>query len=188
MRLTVNSGRDRPIPLRCPQTVGERGRHVLPSTSSHSCLGFQPACTRPSAGEVDRNRSSTMTQHETFIGIDVSKAQLDGAGRPSGERQQVPNTEAASAAWLSRGGGRRPPRSWWKPPDGWKCRWSAPWPPPGCRLVWSIHVRCATLPKPRGAGRRPMRWTPPCWRSVPKRYGRRRGRSPMTRRRTCGRC
>jgi transposase len=35
-----------------------------------------------------------MTPHEMFIGIDVSKAQLDWAARPSGERHQVPNTEA----------------------------------------------------------------------------------------------
>jgi transposase len=35
-----------------------------------------------------------MTQHEMCIGIDVAKAQLDWAARPSGERQQAPNTEA----------------------------------------------------------------------------------------------
>jgi transposase len=35
-----------------------------------------------------------MTETKHYVGIDVSKAQLDCASRPSGERQQVPNTEA----------------------------------------------------------------------------------------------
>jgi hypothetical protein len=35
----INSERDRPIPLRCPQTVGERGRHVRSPGSSYSCPG-----------------------------------------------------------------------------------------------------------------------------------------------------
>jgi transposase len=35
-----------------------------------------------------------MTDTPCVVGIDVSKAQLDWASRPSSERQQVPNTEA----------------------------------------------------------------------------------------------
>ena len=43
-----------------------------------------------------------------YVGIDVSKAQLDVAERPSGERAVIPHTEQAIAALVEQLGARRP--------------------------------------------------------------------------------
>ena len=43
-----------------------------------------------------------MSEHESFVGIDVSKAQLDIASRPSGERWQVRNDPAGCSSLVER--------------------------------------------------------------------------------------
>ena len=43
-----------------------------------------------------------------YVGIDVSKAQLDVAERPSGERAVIPHTEQDIAALVEQLGARRP--------------------------------------------------------------------------------
>ena len=43
-----------------------------------------------------------MTTHEVFVGIDVSKAQLDLCTLPDGEVWAVPNTPAGHAALVTR--------------------------------------------------------------------------------------
>lgn len=117
-----------------------------------------------------------------------AKAQLDWAARPSGERHQVPNTEAGISRLV----------------EPWRAA------PPTAIVVEATGrlevplvsaLAAAGLPvsvvNPRqvrdfakATGRWPktMRWTRPCWRSVPKRCARRRGRSPMRRPRSCARC
>jgi transposase len=49
-----------------------------------------------------------METRPLYVGIDVSKAQLDVAERPSGERAVMPHTEQAIAALVAQLGARRP--------------------------------------------------------------------------------
>jgi len=49
-----------------------------------------------------------METRPLYVGIDVSKAQLDVAERPSGERAVMPHTEQAIAALVAQVGARRP--------------------------------------------------------------------------------
>lgn len=93
-------GRDRPIPLRSYEAVREQGRHVHSNSSPNSCLGHQARILQGRAMKEDDGES--MSTQSLFIGIDVSKAQLDIAVRPTDERWAQPNTEAGIAKIVSR--------------------------------------------------------------------------------------
>jgi transposase len=58
-----------------------------PNSCQGRCLG-KPAFARPGTATFDDHDTDTMMRQEHFIGIDVSKAHLDVAVRPSGERKR----------------------------------------------------------------------------------------------------
>ena len=76
-----------------------------------------------------------MTTGSVFVGIDVSKAQLDLALRPEG-RFSVPNDEAGFAQIIERLRVVSPALVCWKPPAGWRSRSRGRWRRPGCRSSW----------------------------------------------------
>src|SRR5512139_1223520 len=89
MRNTV--GRDRPFASRSRETVSSMGRHGRSLDSPHSCLGPRsPHPARP-GGQEER----LMPQTPVFVGIDIAKAELVVAVRPTGDRWALANTEAA---------------------------------------------------------------------------------------------
>lgn len=80
-------------------TVAQPGRRpVVFALSSNSCLGLDPAC------KAEPSRTFLLPERMmTYLGIDVSKAQLDVHVRPSGATLQVANDAAGHAAlvtWL----------------------------------------------------------------------------------------
>src|SRR5438093_563141 len=80
------TGRDSSIRLRSVQTVREHERHVPHWPSPHSCLGAQARImARPGA-----THGGPMDHPAIFVGIDVAKASLDIAVRPTGERFSLP--------------------------------------------------------------------------------------------------
>src|SRR5262249_32694651 len=85
-------------------------RHVLPPESSDGCLGrWSPHRVqgRASMGGV-RSSGGCMEAAPVYIGIDVSKAQLDLAERPSGERAVMPHTEESVTTLVERLRHRQP--------------------------------------------------------------------------------
>src|SRR5437867_141218 len=80
------SRRDSSIRLRSSETARERERHVSHWPSPHSCQGVGARImARPGLTHGGR-----MDQPGVFVGIDVSKASLDFAVRPSGARFTLP--------------------------------------------------------------------------------------------------
>src|SRR5262249_60669929 len=68
-----------------------------------------PGPPEPASCKVGPEGSrTTMSAGPWFVGIDVAKAQLDIAVRPSGERWQVPNDPEGCAALVERLGRRAP--------------------------------------------------------------------------------
>ncbi len=94
-------GRDRPITPGSQETVPELGRHVHSLRSPNSCVGhLSPHPQGRATAEED-----PMTSAPVFVGIDVSKARLDVACRPSGDRWAVANDQPgiALASWTACG-------------------------------------------------------------------------------------
>jgi hypothetical protein len=56
-----------------------------------------------------------MSEPQLFVGIDVAKAQLDIALRPTGECWTVPNDDPSIAHWSSSSRPSTPRASCWKP-------------------------------------------------------------------------
>ncbi len=74
------------------------GRHVHLCTSPNSCVGdLSPYPQGRATGEED-----PMSSAAVFVGIDVSKDQLDVALRPSAERAAVANNDAGIARLVKR--------------------------------------------------------------------------------------
>ncbi len=86
------------MPLGSRKIVGEPGRHLLASRSSDSGLGPEvPAsCKVERAGDFTI-KGGPMTVSSIFVGIDISKAQLDIAQRPSASRPVLPHTDTGIA-------------------------------------------------------------------------------------------
>ena len=100
-----------------------------------------------------------MEQEETYVGIDVAKAQVDVAIRPADDRWRVSHDEAGIRQLVSR---LKPwNRSWccWRLRAAWNCRWWPPWQPRQCRWSSSTRARCETSPRPLGSWRRRTRLT-----------------------------
>src|SRR5581483_4709474 len=62
----------------------------------------EPVSTRPGRSRESRRTSRTVSEQTCWIGIDVSKAELDVAVRPSGTRWQVHNDAAGIDALVDR--------------------------------------------------------------------------------------
>ena len=112
-----------------------RARTVARTVESASCkAGPRRACSQSEA---------PMTL-PVFVGIDVAKASLDVAVRPSGERWQLANEEAALLPLLTRlqSLGRR---SWsWRRREALNTRWRLRSPRRACRWRSSIRAKCVT--------------------------------------------
>jgi len=77
--------RDRSIRLWSEETVAEPGRHVPPHPSPNSCQGHRARIITRSG----YTKEAAMQTPVMYVGIDVSKARLDVAVRPSGEPVSV---------------------------------------------------------------------------------------------------
>ena len=77
--------RDRSIRLRSDETVAEPGRHVPHHPSPNSCQGNQARIFTRSG----YTKEAAMQTPLVFVGIDVSKARLDVAVRPSSDPLSV---------------------------------------------------------------------------------------------------
>ena len=69
-----------------------------------------------------------MSKASVYVGIDVSKAQLDVAVRPSGEAWSVPHDLGGIATLVARLKALGPLSLSWKPPGAWRCPWRERWP------------------------------------------------------------
>ena len=50
-------------------------------------------------GRASNSQEVLLEQEATYVGIDVAKAQLDVAVRPSGDRWEAPTTRQESVRW-----------------------------------------------------------------------------------------
>src|SRR5882724_447255 len=80
-------GRDRPIQPWSTETGAERGSSRPGLPKPVQLFG----ATEPVFAKPGRQEFLMMSNVPCFVGIDVAKAQLDIALRPSGERWAVPN-------------------------------------------------------------------------------------------------
>src|SRR2546427_8171349 len=98
------SGRDRPVSLRSLETGAERGssRSGLPEPEQ------LPGTCKPASCKAGPVRSRGMVSPQIFVGIDVAKAHLDIALRPTGTRWTVANDEAGIAALVTQLHGMSP--------------------------------------------------------------------------------
>lgn len=87
-----------------------------------------------------------MTEPLVWVGIDVSKAQLDVAVRPSGRAQSVPQSETGLATLVGELRTWRPAAIVLEATGAWNSRWSGRWSRPVCRCMSSIRGRCVSLP------------------------------------------
>jgi len=82
------SGRGRPIDLRCTKTVGQRGRHAPISNKARTVVRVNQ--TRMMQGRAKRERKP-MTKEAVYVGVDVAKDTLDVADSGSRETRQFTN-------------------------------------------------------------------------------------------------
>src|SRR5512137_1771054 len=93
MLVWENPGRDRPTHLRSAETVPQRGRPV----HSPGEPGQSPGPRREPASRKTGRAGGKMAESLVFVGIDVAKAELVIAVRPTGAQWTVPQTEAGWA-------------------------------------------------------------------------------------------
>src|SRR5436190_9567971 len=100
---TLNqSRRDRPLRLRSRQTEPEPGRHVLLHGARTVARAWSPHPARPSETGGTTGKEPGMSETVIFVGVDVSKARLDVAVRPSGDTLTVLHDEAGIAGLVMR--------------------------------------------------------------------------------------
>ena len=110
-----------------------------------------------------------MEQEATYVGIDVAKAQVDVAVRPTDERWQVSHDDAGIRQLISK------LKTWnlsWcclRLRAAWSCLWWLLWQPRRCRWSSSTRAKCGTLPGQRGSWPRPTRLTRRLLLTLPKR-------------------
>ena len=113
-----------------------------------------------------------MGQAGIYVGIDVAKAKVDVAVRPTGERWEVPRDAAGIPQLVAEMKTLGPSdRHWccWRLRAAWNYRWWLLWPPRHCRWSSSTRARCGTSPGLLGSWPRPTPGTPPCWPTLLRR-------------------
>ena len=114
-----------------------------------------------------------MGQAGIHVGIDVAKAKVDVAVRPTGERWEVPRDAAGIPQLVSelKTLGPSSDRHWccWRLRAAWNYRWWLLGPPRRCRWSSSTRARCGTSPGLLGSRPRPPPGTPPCWPTLLRR-------------------
>ena len=68
-----------------------------------------------------------MEQKPTYVGIDVAKAQVDVAVRPTGQRWVVSYDETGVGELVSQMKGLDPALVLLEASGGWNCHWWQPW-------------------------------------------------------------
>ena len=99
-----------------------------------------------------------MSDVPCFIGIDVAKAQLDMALRPSGERWAVANDASGVATLVDQVQTLHPVLMVWEATGGLER---------ACPSSWCTRGRRAIVRVPRGSWPRRMPWMPALWPTVP---------------------
>jgi hypothetical protein len=100
---------------------------------------------------------------DVVVGIDVAKASLDIAIRPSGQERHVANDPdgiAEAVVWLQALG---PQVIVVEATGGYEVPLVAELGVAPFRSLSSIPARCATSPAPPGGWPRPIGWTRTCW-------------------------
>jgi len=123
-----------------------------------------------------------------YIGIDVSKAQLDVAERPSGEQAVIPHTEQDIATLVEHLRIRRPACVVLEATGGLQVALASALVVAGIPVAVVNPGRCEILPEPPVSSPRPMRWMRTSWPTLPKRYGLLRAPYQMRRREHSVRC
>ena len=82
-----------------------------------------------------------MSQQPLYVGIDVAKAQLDVAIRPTGQRWQVSYTEQDIQESVSQLTGLQPTLVILEASGVWNCPWWLPWQPLRCPWWWSTPAK-----------------------------------------------
>ena len=100
-----------------------------------------------------------MEQEETYVGIDVAKAQVDVAIRPADDRWRVSHDEAGIRQLVSRLKTLEPVMALLEASGGLELPLVPPWQPRRCRWSSSTRARCETSPRPLGSWPRPTLWT-----------------------------
>ena len=113
-----------------------------------------------------------MEQEAIYVGIDVAKAQLDVAVRPTDDRWEVSHDDAGVWQMVSRLKAIEPAMVLLEASGGLDCRWWLPWQPTRCRWSSSTPAKCGTSPGPPGSWPRPTLWTQRSWLTSPKQSAR----------------
>jgi transposase len=77
-----------------------------------------------------------MSEPDVFVGIDVSKVQLDVALRPTDDRWPVSNDEPGIAILVERLRAIQPALIVLEATGGWRFPWWGPWPRLVCPWSW----------------------------------------------------
>src|SRR2546425_1007825 len=104
-RNRMHAGRDRSKPSGSTKAVREPGSS-RPSSQTRTVAWAERA--RIVQDRVNQGGTLPMSQSDVFVGIDVAKAQLDVALRPTGDTWTAPNDEAGLAHIVERLGPLRP--------------------------------------------------------------------------------
>ena len=91
------SGGDRPVSLRSTETGAERGSSPPGLPEPEQLPGTQ----KPASCKAGPVRSRDLVSPHVCVGLDVAKAHLDIALRPTGTRWTVANEEAGIAALVT---------------------------------------------------------------------------------------
>ena len=109
-----------------------------------------------------------MSAPQRFVGIDVAKAQLDIALRPTGERWAVANDDVGIAALVERLQAVPPTLIVLEATGGYQRAVVAALAAAGCRSRWSIPAKPVTLPKRPDSWPRRMPSTRAPWPISPR--------------------
>ena len=110
-----------------------------------------------------------MEQESIFVGIDVAKAQVDVAVRPTDDRWEVSHDDAGIGQLVSQLKSLEPVMVLVEASAAWNCPLWQLWRPRSCRWWSSTQDRCATEAGPLVSWPRPMPWMQRSWPILPKR-------------------
>ena len=127
-----------------------------------------------------------MSAPQVFVGIDVAKAHLDMALRPTGERWAVTNEAPGIAALVAQLQATQPTLMVLEATGGSPRAVVAALAAVALPSWWSIPARSGTLRKPPGSWPQPRRLMPAPWPTVRRPAGRRCARCQTRRRKSCG--
>ena len=111
-----------------------------------------------------------MEREVIYVGIDVAKAQVDVAVRPTGDRWEVSYDDAGVGKLVSQMGDLGPAMVLLEASGGLELPLVAALAARLCLLWWSIPAKCETLPGPPGRWPRPTLWMLKSWLTSPRSF------------------